>query len=158
MGFCCNPDNQFILIELFDHSQTETMEFDIPISVAFIKNNALPSSRGRCALHVRLALDAGGVKIRPMPSQAKMYDSILQSYGFKKSKLFHGFETTENSCRPYQAKAGDIVVIQNVPGGRPEGHIAMFTGSEWVSDFKQIDMWGGPLYRSASPQVSIFRF
>ena len=34
-------------------------------------------------------------------------------------------------------QAGDIVVIQHINGSNTIGHIAMFNGTNWVSDFTQ---------------------
>ena len=36
----------------------------------------------------------------------------------------------------------------NYHGKDYHGHIAMFTGGEWISDFIQRDMWGGSAYRN----------
>jgi len=36
--------------------------------------------------------------------------------------------------------AGDIRVIQPI-SGHPHGHMQIYTGSGWVSDFKQTDQW-----------------
>lgn len=109
-------------------------------------------------MHVRFALDAGGIQVRPVLGQAKLYDPILSQYGFKRSRLSKGVLITPNACSIYKPEAGDIAVIPNVHGGRPEGHIAMYNGKEWVSDFRQKDMWGGPLYRTADPDVALYRY
>lgn len=134
------------------------MAFNIEKAVNKLTTIALPSSRGKCALHVRMALDAGGIEVRPTLGQAKLYDPILSTYGFHRSRLSKGVLIDQTSCRNYSPAAGDIAVIPNVAGGRPEGHIAMYTGREWISDFKQRDMWGGPRYRHAEPDVAIYRF
>ena len=57
----------------------------------------------------------------------------------------------------YTPKAGDVVVIQPYTGGRTHGHIAMYDGTSWVSDFVQNDMWGGPGYRKNQPSKTIYR-
>lgn len=44
---------------------------------------------------------------------------------------------------------GDVVVIQPCDDGNPAGHMAIYDGTTWYSDFRQRDMWGGPGYRSA---------
>lgn len=134
------------------------MTFDIDAAIKKISSIAHSASQGKCALHVRLALDAGGVKVRPTLGQAKLYDPALSRHGFKKSRLSQGVLINPTDCRIYKPSPGDIAVIPNVAGGRPEGHIAMYTGKEWISDFKQKDMWGGPTYRNAEPDVAIYRF
>ena len=134
------------------------MTFNINKSIQTLVSTANSSSQGKCALHVRLALDAGGIEIRPTLGQAKLYDPVLSRYGFKLNRYSKGVLIDSSSCKNYSPEAGDIAVIPNVEGGRPEGHIAMFTGKEWISDFKQRDMWGGTVYRKADPDVAIYRF
>jgi type VI secretion system secreted protein VgrG len=134
------------------------MVLDIEKAVQKLVSIANASSQGKCALHVRLALDAGGIEVRPTIGQARLYDPVLTRYGFTRSRYSKGVLIDSSSCANYLPEAGDIAVIPNVAGGRPEGHIAMFTGKEWISDFKQRDMWGGPLYRNADPDVAIYRF
>ncbi|MFN7504713.1 MAG: hypothetical protein ACK5Q1_04045 [Limnobacter sp.] len=134
------------------------MTFDINKAIQKLSSIANTSSQGKCALHVRLALDAGGIEVRPTIGQARLYDPVLSSYGFKRSRYSKGVLIDSSNCTKYSPEAGDIAVIPNVAGSRPEGHIAMFTGKEWISDFKQRDMWGGPIYRKADPDVAIYRF
>ncbi len=57
----------------------------------------------------------------------------------------------------YRPRRGDVVVIQNYPGGNPNGHIAMYDGHQWVSDFTQQDIWAGPGYRQHKPAAQVFR-
>jgi type VI secretion system secreted protein VgrG len=139
-------------------NQGSSMTLDLSKTIQTLVGIANQSSQGKCALHIRLALDAGGIQVRPTLGQAKLYDPVLSRYGFKKSRYSKGVLIDSSSCKNYSPEAGDIAVIPNVAGGRPEGHIAMFTGKEWISDFKQRDMWGGPIYRKADPDVAIYRF
>ena len=57
----------------------------------------------------------------------------------------------------YQPQKGDVVVIQSYAGGDPNGHVAMYDGTTWISDFRQRDMWGGPGYREKMPPYVIYR-
>jgi len=57
----------------------------------------------------------------------------------------------------YVAKKGDVAVIQPYDGGNPNGHITMYDGNQWVSDFKQRDIWGGAGYRKHRPDCVIYR-
>lgn len=41
--------------------------------------------------------------------------------------------------------------------GIPYGHIQMYNGSIWISDFKQGDFWPGKGYRKHQPHYEIFR-
>jgi type VI secretion system secreted protein VgrG len=56
---------------------------------------------------------------------------------------------------------GDIIVIEAFQGDKKyhkHGHIAMYNGTQWVSDFKQRDMWAGPDYRKHKPKHTFFRW
>ncbi len=121
--------------------------FDIDKAVAYLESNLFPESKGECAKHVRLAILAGGVNIYPNPVPAKDYDSYLIKHGF-----------TEISKEDYTPVKGDIAVIQPYPGGKPYGHICMFGGEIWLSDFAQRDMWSGPQYREQKPSHKLFRW
>ena len=48
-------------------------------------------------------------------------------------------------------------MIQPYKGGDPNGHITMYDGEDWLSDFVQRDMWGGPGYRENKPNCIIYR-
>lgn len=91
----------------------------------FATSHAESHSVGKCAGYVRKALDAGGYKPQPQPS-AYMYASknILAKVGFSK---------IDKKSPPQK---GDIVVWSNVPEHK-HGHIQVFNGKQWVSDFKQ---------------------
>jgi hypothetical protein len=55
---------------------------------------------------------------------------------------------------------GDVAVIQSYPGGNQNGHMAMFNGTEWVSDFHQgtdADPYPSHAYRRASPSYTVYR-
>ena len=52
---------------------------------------------------------------------------------------------------------GDVVVIQGIPG-HPHGHMAMYDGSIWISDFRQPDLYPGTAYRVARPSYKIYRY
>ena len=65
-----------------------------------------------------------------------------------------------DACSSVPAAAGsqgDVVVIQNYPGGDVNGHIALYDGTRWVSDFKQRDIWAGPGYRANQPPLQVYR-
>ncbi|MBP5132993.1 CHAP domain-containing protein, partial [Pseudomonas protegens] len=53
--------------------------------------------------------------------------------------------------------AGDVVIIQPI-AGHPHGHMAMFNGTLWVSDFKQLHgFYPGHSYRVHKPAYKIYR-
>jgi hypothetical protein len=55
----------------------------------------------------------------------------------------------------YKNKNGDVVVFDKTTN-HENGHIAMFDGDQWISDFKQNDMWGGSI-RKEAPSYKIYR-
>lgn len=102
---------------------------------------------GHCARAVRISLEAGGLeKSIVRPKLAKNYGPFLVQHGFRSVSLTN-----------YKPMRGDIVVIQNYPGGNVAGHTAMFDGKQWISDFYQRDIWAGPGYRRYQPNYAIYR-
>ena len=111
---------------------------------------------GHCAEHVRQAVEVGlGGERGPRPKQtvpgcttcsAKDFGPVLRHVGFHPVPASLGY-----------AK-GDVMVIGPVPED-PHGHMAMFDGSTWVSDFVQRDQWPAAAYRTANPKpkVTIYR-
>jgi type VI secretion system secreted protein VgrG len=91
-------------------------------------------------------MEAGGMDTTGRPVSAKNYGPFLDKKGFAKVPA-------EN----YVPQKGDVVVIQPYKGGSEHGHIAMYDGQQWVSDFKQKDMWGGSGYRNNKPPHQIYR-
>jgi type VI secretion system secreted protein VgrG len=122
------------------------MPFDIDAATKYLVANAEPGSIGKCATYVRQALEAGGLDMTLRPTSAKDYGPYLQRKGFRSVPL-----------KGYHPAKGDVVVIQNYAGGDVHGHIAMYDGTQWVSDFKQRDMWGGPGYRKNMPEYEVYR-
>lgn len=107
-----------------------------------IADNAEPKSLGKCAKYVRTAMEAGGLETSGRPVSAKDYGPFLTGKGFKAV-----------AKDGYTPQAGDIIVLQPTDTSSEHGHIAMYSGSEWVSDFKQKDMWGGADYRNKAEYV-----
>lgn len=111
---CCTSNNQ----------NGETKQgYDIDKAVAYVISNAKTQKPyGDCALYVRKAINEGGIS--GSWGDAWQYITALPTIGFTDLGKITEF------------KKGDIVVF-NKTGGRKWGHIAMWTGSQWVSDFKQ---------------------
>jgi hypothetical protein len=114
--------------------------------VAYLNQHALPKSYGRCAEFTRRAIEAGGLKLA-RHLYAKDYGASLTAVEFRSvGQLAAGF------------KAGDVVVIQPIPK-HPEGHMAMFNGTIWISDFKQLHgLYPGPTYRALKPLYAVYRY
>ena len=116
-------------------------------AAAYARAHAEPQSKAMCAHHVRLALmNGGGVPLSGWPEYACNYDPYLERYGF-----------TRIPGEQYSPQPGDVVVIQPHPGGHPAGHIALYDGTAWISDFVQRDFWGGPGFRAAQPRHAFYR-
>jgi len=82
---------------------------------------------------------------RPPTGLAKDYGASLSRAGFRK------LSPAEKSMK------GDVVIIDAVVG-HPAGHMAMFDGVQWVSDFKQRDLLPGPAYRHGTAKFAIYRY
>lgn len=80
-----------------------------------------------------------------IPYHAKDYGPMLRSAGFTAIGTYE------------MPREGDVIIIQPYAGGNPSGHMAIYDGAEWYSDFKQRDMWAGPGYRAARPSYTIYR-
>lgn len=130
---------------LISSMSSNSGNFNINDAINHLSDYALSSSSGYCARHVRLALEAGGLSTEGRPIAATDYDSYLLSIGFS---------VVDTSS--YTPQAGDIVVHEAV-SGHPYGHIAMYDGDHWISDFTQTDMYGSSAYRN-SQDYTILRW
>ncbi|KAF7600192.1 MAG: cytoplasmic protein [Candidatus Dactylopiibacterium carminicum] len=113
-------------------------------AISHLDSNASPHSLGRCAEFVRKAIEAGGLRLQRRLS-AKDYGLSLVAAGFIQQHVI-------------LPKAGDVVIIQPIPG-HPHGHMAMFNGLAWVSDFRQQHgYYPGASYRRLQPEVHCYRY
>ncbi|GEM_PF-839168 len=131
--------------------------WDVNKAIEHLNSHAEQGSVGYCARYVKNAISAGG-DINPWPSieGAKDYGDALLHRGFQ----VISFESSFIS--------GDVVIIQGIrkddfPEGEitrdhPYGHMAMFNGQQWVSDFKQNNgYYPGGDYRKAKPACVFYR-
>ena len=117
----------FITLTLFGYLVWgKIYSYNINKAATFITDNALNKSKCCCALYVMRAMNAGGCPIGIYP--AWMYKDVLPYYGFK-----------EIDSNNYIPKKGDIIVIEKSKA-HFWGHIAMYNGNQWISDFKQKSM------------------
>lgn len=95
----------------------------------YVTNHANPKPTGYCSKSVRIALQQCGVPVKHT-KQAKDMHRPLMNVGFKQLPL--------NT----QPQVGDICVL-NAVGRHIDGHIAIWNGTQWVSDFKQkgLNVW-----------------
>jgi len=102
---------------------------------------------GKCARAVRSAFDFAFGKEMPRTESAKDYGPLYEDLGFKKT-----FNYPEQDKSLYKPKIGDLCIIQY----EPHGHICLFTRKGWVSDYIQIDHYGGSI-RKKNPPFSIYQ-
>ena len=95
------------------------------IAAASASGAALGRSIGRCALYVRRALQAAGYSFTPQPSAYQYANGTLASAGFVKL-------SNDN----YAPQVGDVAVF-NRTAKNIHGHIQIYDGNQWVSDFRQ---------------------
>jgi hypothetical protein len=113
------------------------MPFDKDKFAKHLEASALPGfGAGQCAKYVREAMVAAGLNTAGNPISAKDYGPFLVKLGFK----------SVTTTMPYAPQKGDIAVMP-ASAGSIHGHIAGYTGSKWISDFVQNDMFGGPGFR-----------
>lgn len=118
-----------------------TIQQSAPVNVSVLNSNAAPviaatraaraahsNSTGRCALYVRKALQAAGYEFTPNPS--------AYQYATRGTLANAGFVKISNNTPP---QVGDVVVFDRSAKHR-HGHIQIFDGSNWVSDFRQSDI------------------
>ena len=128
--------------------------FNKNATIAHLNANALSASIGRCGVWVREALEAGDFwRTNHNLGSAHMWAGYLESRGVPTVPFDYNF----------QPRVGDIAVFGAVVG-HPHGHIQMWNGQQWVSDFKQCNgnnengFWVNNAYRNAgSGNVTIFR-
>jgi hypothetical protein len=136
----------------------------LPRAVAYLEKRAAPDyrgSKGKCATFAREALAEDGIKIadKDHGTSAYSYERTLRmgKYGFDVvADVDPGVDFPPPPSQKYTPEAGDVVVIQAIPG-HPDGHMAMYSGTRWISDFKQERFWPHHDYDMAKPHYVIFR-
>jgi hypothetical protein len=134
--------------------------WNINAAVDRLQASAWPNSTGMCAQYVREAIEAGGVTLVRRVS-AKDYGTSLVEAGFVSvhlslaltSPIFLDFSLSSDS--PF--KSGDVAVFagaDGIPGGE-NGHMQMFDGTNWISDFVQSHFSPGPAFNGV--KVKIYR-
>jgi hypothetical protein len=108
----------------------------------YLTNNAGTSSTGYCARSVRQALGAAGY--------TNFSKGVGSAYQFGDPLTKAGFSPIDSNG--YTPSKGDVIVFQPVDG-HPDGHVEMYNGTGWVSDFKQNSMLPSTDYSKGSYQV-----
>ncbi len=109
-------------------------------AVSHLDANASDRSQGHCLRSVREAIQAGGGNTGSTLS-AKDFGPNLERAGFN--------SVADHRTAGYAPQRGDVAVFQSVPG-HPHGHIAMYNGQQWVSDYRQDGFYANQAYRSGS--------
>lgn len=127
----------FLLSSIFSAS----IKFDK--AVQYLKNNAKKDSGNECGLYVYNALVAAGFN-PDLPKDSYQYwsEGLLEDIGYREIK------------RPNSFKIGDITVTEN-NYSHPQGHMAMWIGNQWVSDFFQNSEF---VYDFNQPPVHYYRY
>jgi len=110
--------------------------FHVNNACTYARYKSNVKSSGKCAKYVRLMLEAGGIDTKGHPVSAKDYANFLPKIGFKHIATVHG-KADQSSWTSSNARPGDIAVMNH----GVHGHICMYTGEMWASDFKQRNMW-----------------
>lgn len=104
-------------------------------AVEYLTSHAKDHSQNACALYVRRAIGAGGCPTFLQPPSACDYEMFLPDLGFVKV-----------SEKGYAPQIGDVVVFSAIKGHK-HGHICMYNGTQWISDFKQRSMYSAAAYK-----------
>jgi hypothetical protein len=118
-------------------------------SIEHLSIHAESKSVGRCAKYVRQAIEAGGLDTNGRPGSAYQYKGYLPTKGFNAIGNITGRDK-QAAWTKLNAQVGDISVMDH----GEHGHICMWNGSKWISDFAQNNMWP---YRGDGT-CTIFRF
>jgi hypothetical protein len=120
---------------------------DIEKSTSTLDGNAEDDPTGYCSRAVFKAINAGRPANKQItgPDLAKKAGPILEASGFKKVL------TNSDQLASYSPRKGDVVVLQDYPDqDPPAGHIAMFDGKHWVSDYVQDKKYGSRIWAGGS--------
>ena len=109
----------------------------------YATEHAEKKSVGMCALYVRKAIIAGGIPLY-VGGDAWSYKYTLPILNF------------HQVGKKSEREIGDIVVFQPI-GGRKYGHIAIWNGKQWVSDFKQRNLIVHSDYLNDGCEYAIYR-
>ena len=119
---------------------SQTYTFNVEKATKHLTEHGLDHSTHCCAWYTMRALQAGNCPAIILPAQWYFYFMPLVKF-------------KEVPKSNYKAQRGDVVVFER-PSGRWWGHIAMYNGDIWISDFKQQHM--NP-YRKPIP-YKIYRY
>ena len=119
----------------------ETKKNKIDKALEFLEKNAEPHSTKQCGRYVGKALNAGGFNIRSFNRDAYLfyYDKLLVNAGFKIIEELNNKSVQDLNDYYSEQQRGVILVILNNTN-HTYGHICMYNGTKWISDFVQDSM------------------
>ena len=133
-----NPE-EYTESKYINSQKIEKPAYDVDKAVLASDKTTRRKSTRRCARYVRQYLQAGGINMDDRPSTAGQYYAY-----FKRKKEW-------KEINPSDVQKGDVCVTIN--GGN--GHLAFYTGKQWVSDFRQ----NGPhVYSYSKDGLNTFYF
>ena len=116
---------------------------DMEAAVRHLVTHAQDQSTGKCAKYVANALEAGGFRFQRQGYAYQYHtNGILRGMGYREI----GKQGSYNK--------GDITVTE-ANSAHTAGHIAMWSGDRWISDFRQNSEF---VYRSNQPPVHYYRY
>jgi hypothetical protein len=118
-------------------------EWSPEAAARYATEKAEKKSVGMCALYVRKAIIAGGIPLY-VGGDAWSYKYTLPILNF------------HQVGKKSEREVGDIVVFQPI-GGRKYGHIAIWNGKQWISDFKQRNLIVHSDYLDDGCEYAIYR-
>ena len=112
------------------------MAWNISAAIKHLVSHASSKALHQCAKYVRMAIEAGGLSTAGRPVSACNYKEFLPKIGFNFIGKIHG-KDNQSSWTKRSARPGDIAVMDH----GVHGHICMYSGQRWISDFVQNNMW-----------------
>lgn len=128
--------------------------FNINDAIYYLELHTYMSSHHICAKHIRQSLEAGGLDTTGHPLYARDYIKWLPLNGWAEI----GTLKTEHACSEFSKNGlhpGDIAIYGKPGEPNHPGHICMWSGHRWLSDFKQHNM---NVYKDFPGIIHIFRY
>lgn len=108
-----------------NYTSVSQQRIDIDKFIQKLKSITTQASTQKCAKSIRIALQSAGAQFKNHPVAAADWGDTLIKIGYR--QISPKFDAP---------KEGDIYII-NRTNKHKYGHIAGFSGKQWVSDFKQ---------------------
>ena len=120
----------------------------VAAAASYARQHARSGSIKKCARFVANALRAKGINVPVQDAYHYHSDNILSK---------HGFGIVHRGLDKYDAKVGDICVVNRFPGHQ-WGHIAIYDGENWISDFVQQNSLAWNIYKGVRPNNGVFYY